>query len=200
MPEDYNPRTRNLAKSWLAEGLSPAETVGQLFGLFGREHTYTLDPGVYGVDSIDEFLFDRKRGFCEHFAQATVFLPRVAGIPARIVVGYRGGEINPEGNYLLAHQYDAHAWAEYWQDGAGWVEIDPTAAVSPDRIEYDARSFLAGEPNFLSDEVFSLHRGQGVAVLNWLRLRMDSINYLWVSWILDYDNEQRFEFLRGIFG
>jgi len=201
LPVDFNPRTRSLAQSWAdEENLSPEQMVQRLFILFNQEHTYTLEPGVYGTDSIDEFLFDRKRGFCEHFAQTTVFLLRAAGVPARIVTGYQGGEIHPDGNYLLVHQYDAHAWAEYWVDGRGWIQADPTAAVSPARIEFGAREFLDEEPDFLADEVFSLDRLQGVELFNWLRLRMDSINYLWISWVLGYDNDKQVDFLQGLFG
>lgn len=200
LPEDFNPRTRELAEQWMEEGLSPEGFVRRLFTLFSREHTYTLEPGTYGVDSIDEFLLDRKRGFCEHFAQATVFMLRSAGIPARIVSGYQGGEVHPDDQYLLVHQYDAHAWAEYWIDGRGWVHADPTAAVSPARIEFGARDFFDQEPEFLSDEVFSLNRLQEVELFNWLRLRMDSINYLWISWVLGYDNDKQVDFLQGLFG
>lgn len=200
LPFDFNPRTRQLAEDWAAEGGSTEQLVQRLFTVFNREHTYTLEPGSYGVDSIDEFLFDRKRGFCEHFAQTTVFFLRAAGIPARIVSGYQGGEVHPDDNYLLVRQYDAHAWAEYWQDGQGWVRADPTAAVSPTRIEYGARQFFAEEPEFLSDEVFSLNRLQDVAILNWLRLNMESINYLWISWVLGYDNDKQVDFFQGLFG
>lgn len=200
LPVDFNPRTRVLARSWADENPSPQEMVQRLFTLFNRDHTYTLKPGAYGTDSIDEFLFDRKRGFCEHFAQTTVFLLRAAGVPARIVTGYQGGEIHPDENYLLVHQYDAHAWTEYWVDGQGWIQADPTAAVSPARIEFGAREFLDEEPEFLADEVFSLDRLQNVELLNWLRLRMDSINYLWISWVLGYDNDKQVDFLEGLFG
>ena len=200
LPGDSNPRTRQLAQRWAQDVQTPALYVEKLFAVFNREHTYTLEPGTYSLDAIDEFLFDRKRGFCGHFAQATVFFLRAAGIPARVVTGYQGGEIHPDGDYLLVHQYDAHAWAEYWVDGRGWVQADPTAAVSPARIEFGAREVFDQEPEFLSDEVFSLNRLQDVEFLNWLRLRMDGINYLWISWVLGYDNDRQIDFLEGFFG
>lgn len=200
LPDEFNPRTRELAESWASQGLSPDQLVSRLFSLFRSEHTYTLNPGTFGTDSIDEFMFDRTRGFCEHFAQATVFLLRAAGVPARIVSGYQGGELNADGNYLMVYQYDAHAWAEYWVEGRGWVHADPTTAVSPERIELGAREILKEDPDFLADDVFSLARMQDINWLNWLRLRMDSVNYLWVSWILGYDNEQQFDLWQGLFG
>jgi transglutaminase-like putative cysteine protease len=200
LPSEFNPRTREFAESLAEEGLTPDQLVSRLFDLFRAEHTYTLNPGSFGTDSIDEFLFDRPRGFCEHFAQATVFFLRAAGVPARIISGYQGGELNEEGNYLMVYQYDAHAWAEYWVEGRGWVQADPTTAVSPARIELGAREVLREEPDFLADDVFSLAAMQDINWLNWLRLRMDSVNYLWVSWILGYDNEQQFDMWQGLFG
>ena len=200
LPAAFNPRTRSLAETWAGEGLAPEEIVYRLFSRFNQEHSYTLEPGAYGTDGIDEFLFDRKRGFCEHFAQTTVFILRAAGVPARIVTGYQGGEVHPNDGYLMVYQYNAHAWAEYWVDGHGWVQADPTAAVAPQRIELGARELFNEEPQFLSDEVFSLSRLQDVEFLNWLRLRLDSINYLWVSWVLSYDNDRQLDFLERLFG
>lgn len=200
LPDEFNQETRELAESWASEGLSPDQLVSRLFAFFRSGHTYTLNPGAFGTDSIDEFMFEKPRGFCEHFAQATVFFLRAAGVPARIVSGYQGGELNADGNYLMVYQYDAHAWAEYWVQGRGWVQADPTTAVSPDRIELGAREILKEDPDFLSDDVFSLAALQDIGWLNWLRLRMDSVNYLWVSWVLGYDNEQQFDLWEGFFG
>ena len=96
---------------------------------------YTLQPPLLGPNAIDDFLFGTRRGFCEHFAAAYVFLMRAAGIPARVVTGYQGGEINPIDGYFTVRQSDAHAWAEIWLANQGWVRVDPTASVSPTRIE-----------------------------------------------------------------
>ena len=198
IPGRLNPRTRELAQTWIDQGLSADQIVRQLYLTFNREFTYTLEPGTYGVNSIDDFLFDRKRGFCEHLAQATVFSLRAAGVPARIVGGYQGGEINQD--YVLVHQYDAHAWTEYWQDGKGWVHFDPTAAVAPERIELGARELLDGSPEFLADAFMSLSKMQNIQIFNWMRLKMDSLNYLWVSWVLGYDNQKKLDFFQGLFG
>src|ERR1039457_5975328 len=96
---------------------------------------YTLEPPLLGRDSVDEFLFGSKSGFCEHYASSFVFLMRAAGVPARVVTGYQGGDINPVDGYMIVRQSDAHAWAEVWLKGRGWVRFDPTAAASPVRVE-----------------------------------------------------------------
>src|SRR5690606_17836373 len=113
--------------------------------LFNREFTYTLQPPTLGQDSVDEFLFSTKRGFCEHFSSSFAFLLRAAGIPTRVVVGYQGGRWNPLENYLLVSQSDAHAWTEVWREGQGWQMIDPTAAVAPNRIEQGINEALGLE-------------------------------------------------------
>jgi hypothetical protein len=100
-----------------------------------QEFVYTMRPPKLAANSVDEFLFSTRRGFCEHFASAFTFVMRAAGVPARVVTGYQGGEFNPLGGYLVVRQSDAHAWSEVWIDGAGWVRVDPTAAVAPERIE-----------------------------------------------------------------
>jgi transglutaminase-like putative cysteine protease len=94
---------------------------------------YTLEPGVTSVDSVDTTLFDSKRGFCGHFASAYAMMMRAAGVPARVVTGYFGGEWNPVGGYLIVRQSDAHAWTEVWLEGKGWTRIDPTAVIAPER-------------------------------------------------------------------
>ena len=107
---------------------------------------YTLAPPLLGADPVDEFLFDTRRGFCEHYASAFVVMLRAAGIPARVVTGYQGGTINPSGDYMIVRQSDAHAWAEALVDGQ-WRRFDPTAAVAPSRIELGlGGSLAAGEP------------------------------------------------------
>ena len=100
-----------------------------------QQFFYTLTPPLLGEDPIDDFLFNTRSGFCEHYASAFVFLMRAAGIPARVVTGYQGGEVNPIGDYMIVRQSEAHAWAEVWLEGEGWLRVDPTAAVSPLRVE-----------------------------------------------------------------
>ena len=102
-------------------------------------YSYTLVPGTYGVDAIDEFWLDQREGFCEHYAASFVVILRAIGVPARIVTGYQGAEPIPVDGYYIVRQSSAHAWAEYWQRGVGWVRADPTAAVAPDRINGSRR-------------------------------------------------------------
>lgn len=145
LPEGYNPRTLALARSWRAEvdadpriapGARDAAIAARALRMVRAEFAYTLDTPLLGRNSVDEFLFDVKAGYCEHFSSAFVVLMRAAGIPARVVTGYAGGYRNPIGGYWVVLRSDAHAWAEVWLPGRGWVRYDPTAAVAPERI-YD---------------------------------------------------------------
>ena len=114
---------------------------------------------------------------------------RAAGIPARVVAGYQGGERHPD-NYLVVRQYDAHAWAEVWIKEKGWIRVDPTAAVAPERIEFDLESALADEAGYLADSPLSLVQFRHISWLNKIRLSLDSLNYQWAKWVLGYDKEQ----------
>ena len=137
LPDGYNPRTRALARQWRAEaGADDAAIVRRALQWIRAEFAYTLDTPLPGRHAVDEFLFDYQAGFCEHYSSAFVVLMRSAGIPARVVTGYVGGVRNPIGDYWLVRRSDAHAWAEVWLAGRGWVRVDPTAAVAPERI-YD---------------------------------------------------------------
>jgi protein-glutamine gamma-glutamyltransferase len=137
VPEGYNPRTIALARQWRREaGNNDAAIVRRALDWVHREFAYTLSTPPWGRNAIDEFLFDTKAGFCQHFSSSFVVLMRGAGIPARVVTGYAGGYHNPLGDYWVVRRSDAHAWAEVWLQGRGWVRVDPTAAVAPERV-YD---------------------------------------------------------------
>jgi transglutaminase-like putative cysteine protease len=141
LPDGYNPRAVALARRWRSEatGRGPAADAAianRALAWIEAEFAYTLEVPPMGRDTVDEFLFERKAGYCEHFSGAFVVLMRAAGIPARVVTGYAGGYRNPVGDYWLVRRSDAHAWAEIWLDDRGWVRVDPTAAVAPERI-YD---------------------------------------------------------------
>ncbi len=141
LPAGYNPRTRTLADAWRRDAGPPSAAsdqaiVKRALAWIRAEFAYTLDTPLLGRNTVDEFLFDEKAGFCEHYSGAFVVLMRSAGIPARVVTGYVGGYRNPVGDYWLVRRSDAHAWAEVWLPGRGWVRVDPTAAVAPERI-YD---------------------------------------------------------------
>lgn len=160
---------------------------------------YTLKPPSLGDDSIDEFLFDTRRGFCEHYASSFVFVLRAAGIPARVVIGYQGGEINPLTGTVLVHQFDAHAWAEAWLPGQGWVRFDPTAAVAPQRIENGLEGAV-GAGEFLAQTPLSVDRYRAVGWLNQVRLRIDAINYGWTRWVVNYRDDAQISVLRALLG
>ena len=137
LPGGYNPRTLALAAQWRQEaGDDDAAIVQRSLDYITRDFGYTLDTPLPGRHAVDEFLFDEKKGYCEHFSSAFVVLMRAAGIPSRVVTGYVGGTRNVFGDYWIVRQMDAHAWAEVWLSGRGWVRVDPTAAVAPERI-YD---------------------------------------------------------------
>jgi hypothetical protein len=124
---------------------------------------------------------------------------RAGGVPARGVAGYQGGEINPVNRTVIVHQFDAHAWAEVWLEGQGWVRVDPTGSVSPDRIEWGLERALAQEGSFLSDSPLSLMRYRGVAWVNMLRLRYDALTYRWQSWVTGFNRDQQFQLLNQMF-
>ncbi len=142
LPEGFNPRAMALGRQWRreagsdAEGHADAAIGNRALAWITRDFAYTLDVPLAGRNEVDDFLFDRKEGYCEHFSSAFVVLMRAAGIPARVVTGYAGGYRNPFGDYWLVLRSDAHAWAEIWLPERGWVRVDPTAAVAPERI-YD---------------------------------------------------------------
>lgn len=162
--------------------------------------SYTLEPPLLPqVDSLDAFLFLTQRGFCEHYAAAFVYLMRAAGVPARVVAGYQGGEVNPVNRTVIVHQFDAHAWAEVWLQGQGWVRVDPTAAVSPDRIEWGLERAMAGEGGFLSNSPLSPLRYRSIAWVNTLRLRYDALTYRWQLMVVGFDREQQFRILNDWF-
>ena len=193
LPPRINPQARRLAADWKQQ-LNPADRVRTALTLFREQpFHYTLSPPrLQGRDSIDQFLFNTRRGFCEHYAGSFVFLMRAAGIPARVVTGYLGGEYNEVADYFIVRQSDAHAWAEVWLQEAGWVRIDPTAAVSPQRVEQGIHAAV----DTPSDLPFMARRENP-----WLRelaLNWDSVNNAWNEWVLAYGPERQKEFLSGL--
>ena len=135
LPANFNPRTAALARQWRQEaGSDDAALVRRALAWITADFSYTLETPAAGRDPVDEFLFDYKAGFCQHFSSAFVVLMRNAGIPARVVTGFAGGTRNRLGDYWMVRRMDAHAWAEVWLPQRGWVRVDPTAAVAPERI------------------------------------------------------------------
>lgn len=188
LPPEINPRARALAAAWRSR--PPEQIAEAALTLFRKEaFFYTLRPPLLGQQAVDEFLFTTRRGFCEHYASAFVFLMRAAGVPARVVTGYQGGELNPVDGFLTLRQSDAHAWAEIWLAGHGWQRIDPTAAVAPARIE---RGIAAALP---SGEPLPALLRIDAAWLRDLRNRWEATNNAWNQWVLGYNPQRQREVL-----
>lgn len=194
LPAGIDPRARSLAAKWRSRSGSALEVVRRALAWFHNQpYYYTLSPGVLrGENKIDTFLFETRRGFCEHYASAFAFLMRAAGIPARVVTGYAGGEINPYDGWLVLRQANAHAWDEVWLAGRGWVRVDPTAVIPARRVESSARLAVASGPtqNPLPIEHDWLwHVGS----------MWDAANTLWTHYVLGYDAGLQHQLL-GQFG
>jgi transglutaminase-like putative cysteine protease len=189
LPEG-NVQSKQLALKWLAESDSEAEFVQKVLAYFNQSFSYSLQPPLLGRNSVDEFLFDTQIGFCGHFSSAAALLLRAAGIPARVVTGYQGGDLNPYENYIVVRQYDAHAWVEAWLDGRGWVRIDPTASVAPERIENAAEDVFSTDDGFLEDNPFYAFSLKSSGLAEEIRLRLEAINYGWHRWVLNYHHQQ----------
>lgn len=190
LPRGLNPRARQLAEEWRKTyGKDDTIMLAALRYFNQQGFTYTLEPPQLGFNAIDDFMFTTHQGFCEHYAGAFVFLMRAAGVPARVVTGYQGGELNELGNYFIVRQSDAHAWAEVWLQGRGWVRVDPTAAVSPARVQ---SGLAAAMPNAAALPL--LARTTSPLLLK-LRFNLDLIAFQWNQWVLGYDTERQFSFL-----
>jgi transglutaminase-like putative cysteine protease len=202
LPHDGNPLTRQLAQRLQEEaGGDTRRLARSVLKLFSEgEYYYTLKPPLLGDDGMDEFLFQTRRGFCEHYAAAFVYMMRAAGVPSRVVAGYQGGEINPLNGTVTVHQFDAHAWAEIWEPGQGWVRVDPTAAIAPGRIDWGLEYALRGEGSFLEDSPLSALRYRDFAWLNRARLQLEALGYRWQLMVLDFDSGDQYRLLNGLLG
>ncbi|MDE2150302.1 MAG: DUF3488 domain-containing transglutaminase family protein [Gammaproteobacteria bacterium] len=186
LPRATDPRARKLAEGWRAQNPDDAGVIAAALRYFRRNgFRYTLTPPPLDRQPIDDFLFRTHAGFCEHYAGSFTFLMRAAGIPARVVTGYLGGARNPVGGYLVVRASDAHAWSEVWLAGSGWLRVDPTAAVSPARIE-DGIDAALPDAAGLSDY---LDAGRNSAWLYRLQARWDWLNAQWNRWVLAYGPE-----------
>jgi len=189
LPSTGNPRARELAERWRKESASDTEVMRKAIAHFrSARMEYSLTPPLLDANPIDQFLFETRSGFCEHFSSAFAFLMRAAGVPARIVTGYQGGEVNPVDGYLIVRQSDAHAWVEVLVDDQGWMRVDPTAAAIPSRVESGLSSVIPSE---------------GVVPLltmefDWLRtlrFNWEAANNYWNQWILGYDPDRQREMM-----
>ncbi|RLT98640.1 transglutaminaseTgpA domain-containing protein [Ketobacter sp.] len=201
LPPLGNARTYALAKDlYRRTGRNPERMTASILRWFNEERfIYTLKPPKLGSDSMDDFLFGTRKGFCAHYAGAFVFMMRAAGIPARMIGGYQGGEAHPIGKYLLVHQYDAHAWAEYWVNGKGWVRVDPTAAIAPERIEMGSLRDSLDELSLL-DSPFSKMGLRNLPFMSELRLMIDYVDYLWFKNVVSFDSGVQHKLLQRILG
>lgn len=202
MDREPSRRIRQLLGRW-AE-LSPADKVDAALAYFREEpFRYTLSPPALSGDRMDQFLFETRAGYCEHYAAAMVSLMRWAGLPARLLAGYQGGEWNESGEYLTVYQADAHAWAEVWLPGQGWTRVDPTAAIAPERIELGAEAIRrlveqGATPGSLSEEEVRRLIGRSWLQRQWLETvwAWDNLNYMWNTWVMGYGPELQRQFLR----
>jgi len=190
----FNIRTRAFAQELAANHPDPRARIQALLTLFNREQFfYTLNPPLYsdqrGATAIDEFLFDGRKGFCEHYAGATAFVLRAGGIPARVVTGYQGGEYHPTG-YMIVRQSDAHAWVEAWVDGL-WVRVDPTAAVAPNRIERGLQEALPETERLLVS-------GRSWLSFTGLNNFWEEATFSYTKWIIGFDRDRQRELLKDL--
>lgn len=192
MPAADNPLLQDLGASW--RKLPPVERTQRALEHFRTQaFSYTLEPPLLSEqDGMDDFLFNTRAGFCEHYATSFVLLMRAAGLPARVVTGYLGGERHPQG-YWIVRQGDAHAWAEVWLDGQGWVRIDPTASIAPERIEGGA---AAAVPTATEQLPAALRRDFGF--LHRARLHWDGLENRWNRWVLGFDASDQQKLLQAL--
>ena len=189
LPAGFNPETAEMMAEWREEAGSDTEIIQRTLNWFNQEQFhYTLNPPLLSRHTVDEFLFETRRGFCEHYASAFTVMMRMAGIPARVVTGYQGGWFNSIGSYVLVRQSDAHAWSEVWVKGSGWTRIDPTAAVAPSRVEQGAVESLAQRRHMLDFE--------------WLRDARNTFDLFqrgWNNWVVAFNSDRQSR-LFSIFG
>ena len=197
LPPGFNPRTLALAQDIRRDPRYAQANSGPLVDVVMSKlregsYTYTLEPGVYGQNTADEFWFDKKEGFCEHIASSFVILMRALGVPARIVTGYQGGELNGVDNFWTVRQSDAHAWAEVWYEGRGWLRVDPTSAVSPGRTGAFQR--LTPPQNAVGQAL----RNFNPAFSLQLRAAWEAVNNSWNQWVLNYTQGKQLNLLKNI--
>ncbi len=202
LPPGRNPRTLEFAQNLRRQSNDEVRLVRRVLAYFrSQPFRYTLNPPLLGADGIDEFLFSTRAGFCEHYAGAFVVLMRAMDIPARVVTGYQGGEINPVDGLLTVRQSDAHAWAEVWLQQRGWTRVDPTAAVAPNRIEKNLASALP--PPLLDTFIGSLVNLEGsrhswLVFYQQLRANWDAATNAWNQWVLNYSSETQRSLLQSL--
>ena len=199
-------RVAALVARWQSEVSDSSSLVRRALRHFREEpFFYSLSPPMLGSRPVDELLFESREGYCEHYATAFTTLMRIAGIPARLVVGYMGGEINEVGDYLVVRHSDAHAWSEVWIADSGWTRVDPTAAIAPERIRYgtemlrwiDAEGWVIGDVSVAALRGL-LERGRWDRSIRWLQHRWDAVNYGWNEWVMAYGPARQYQLLQTL--
>jgi protein-glutamine gamma-glutamyltransferase len=184
LPPSFNPKTLELAAQWQRETPDPEALVKRTLALFNQENFYyTFKPPLLGKNSVDDFLFTTRSGFCEHYASAFVVLMRALDVPARVVTGYQGATKNPVDDYWVVKQADAHAWAEVWIDKRGWVRVDPTSAIAPERVEKGIQGARFAEANSLKETESTW--------IEKFKHKADAVTNSWNQWVLNYDRNSQ---------
>ncbi|MBA2272096.1 MAG: DUF3488 domain-containing transglutaminase family protein [Chthoniobacterales bacterium] len=204
VPDSLSPAVRELAQSWNAGSNDPRAIVKNALTFFQTQgFRYSLSPGEYREDGFDEFLFRRRIGFCEHYAASFATLMRAAGVPARVVVGYLGGEFNAFGRFFLVRQADAHAWTEVWMPETGWERVDPTNVVAPDRVNLGFDAFLerraaSGQERVPAARSGFAQRLAGRPLFAEVAGAWDALNFAWHTRVLSFDVEGQRAFFSAI--
>lgn len=188
-----NPRTIAYGRQMREQHPDPKVLIEELMGKYNREFTYTLEPPLLGANPMDEFLFETKLGFCEHYAGSFALIMRAAGVPARVVTGYQGGEVNPVSRQLVVKQSEAHAWTEVWLADLGWLRVDPTFAVSPLRINRGMSAALG--PVGVFDNLIEADK---LGLLRGLAHTWDAVNSEWNRWVVGFNQDRQRGMFEGI--
>ena len=212
-PQGSNPRLEQLALQLQHNYVDVQARAQAVLNIINKEnYSYTLQPPLLDNNSLDQFFFDTQAGFCVHYASVFTFVMRASGIPARMVTGYLGGEYNGVTNtgdntgqlankgHLSIYQYDAHAWSEIWVEGKGWLRVDPTSAVDPERVNSGWSTQLLQQQSELNNDLFSLYRMKNIAWLNALRLQFDALDYQWTRWVIGFTSKQQYDLFKNWFG
>lgn len=197
-----NPYSQQLAKTLRAKYQSDEAIFKALMSFYSEQSfTYTLTPPpLRGLNTIDQFMQLSKKGFCGHYASSAAFIFRSAGIPARVVSGYLGGEKRSDTDYFNIYQYDAHAWTEVWLEGQGWTIFDATKVVAPDRLNGSLSQSESNRTEFLNNLEFGWLSLASYPMVNWLYNQVDYLDFVWTAWVLGYDNNTQQSLLADLFG
>lgn len=200
IPEDSNPKLTALGRELAQRYTDKRALINHILSQYRQQpYFYTLEPPRLVNNSLDQFYFETRSGFCEHYASSFAFLMRAAGIPARLVTGYLGGEYNQQGNYYSVYQFDAHAWTEVWLAGQGWVLVDPTSAVSPERVSDDMSNLLRQERVNLAGN-FSWEALSSAAWIAKIRMQIEAVDYQWNRLVLSYSLDKQSKLLSALLG